>query len=45
MQIRPSEGVVVAVAGVEKARVAEVQILEELENHAVDKDNGEVGQH
>ena len=40
VKILAPEGVVVAVAGVEKAREVEVQMLEELGHKAVDKDNG-----
>ena len=39
MQILALEGVVVVVARVEKAREAEVKMLEELGHQAVDKDN------
>ena len=43
MQILALEGAVGVVAGVEKARELEVQMLEELEHQAMDKDNKEVG--
>ena len=40
MQILALEGVVVAGAGVEKAREVKVQMLEELGHQAVGKDKG-----
>ena len=45
MQILALEGVVVVVVGVEKAREAEVLMLEELEHQVADTNNKEVGQH
>ena len=45
VQILAPEGVVVAVARIEKAREGEVQMLEGLGYQVAGKDNGKVGQH